>query len=127
MATKKMTKKEMFAAIRAMVIDNQEMVDFIDNEIELLNRKSSAKRKPTAKQLENEQFKADIVKALTEGDTLMNTADICEACGFSPENMSNQRLTHLLTALRKEKKVRREYVKRKAYFTIGVEPDEEEQ
>ncbi len=125
MATK-MTKKEMFAAIREMVIDNQAMVDFIDNEIELLNRKSSAKRKPTAKQLENEKFKAEIVKALTEGDTLMNTADICEACGFTSDTMSNQRLTHLLTALRKEKKVRREYVKRKAYFTIGAEPDENE-
>ena len=33
-----MTKKEMFVAIKAVVADNQEMVDFIDHEIELLSR-----------------------------------------------------------------------------------------
>lgn len=123
MATK-MTKKEMFNAIRAMVIDNQEMVEFIDREIELLNRKSSAPKKPTKTQIENECFKADIIRVLTDADTLLTITEICEACNF-PKNMSNQRVTHLLTALRKEKKVRREYVKRKAYFTIGAEPDEE--
>ena len=123
MATK-MTKKEMFNAIRAMVIDNQEMVDFIDHEIELLNKKSSGLRKPTETQIENEGFKADIIRVLTDADTLLTITEICEACNF-PETMSNQRVTHLLTALRKEKKVRREYVKRKAYFTIGAEPDEE--
>lgn len=123
MATK-MTKKEMFNAIRAMVIDNQEMVEFIDREIELLNRKSSAPKKPTKTQIENEGFKADIIKALTDADTLLTITEICEACNF-PDEMSNQRVTHLLTALRKEKKVRREYVKRKAYFAIGAEPDEE--
>ncbi len=123
MATK-MTKKEMFNAIRNIVIDNQEMVDFIDREIELLNRKSSAPKKPTKTQIENEGFKADIIRVLTDADTLLTITEICEACNF-PETMSNQRVTHLLTALRKEKKVRREYVKRKAYFAIGAEPDEE--
>ena len=123
MATK-MTKKEYFAELRAMVIDNQEMVDFIDREIELLNKKSSTPKKPTKTQIENEGFKADIIRVLTDADTLLTITEICEACNF-PETMSNQRVTHLLTALRKEKKVRREYVKRKAYFAIGAEPDEE--
>jgi len=124
MATK-MTKKEMFNAIRAMVIDNQEMVDFIDHEIKLLNKKSSSLRKPTKTQLENEEFKTEIVKALTEADTLVTVKELCEIC--EPiQGLTNQRITHLLTALRKEKKVRREEVKRKAYFAIGAEPDEEE-
>ena len=56
-----MTKREMFAEIRAIVVDNAEMVAFIDHEIELLNRKSNGKRKPTKNQLENAQFKADIL------------------------------------------------------------------
>ena len=120
-----MTKKEMFAEIRACVADNEEMVAFIDHEIELLNRKSNSPKKPTKTQIENEQFKADILVALEEvenpGATIKELFTLCP----SLEGLSNQRITHLLTALRKEKKVARTYVKKVAYFSLGAEDEGE--
>ena len=119
------TKKEYFAELRNLVADNEELVSFIDREVELLNRKSSTKRKPTEKQVANEGFKNLILEALTEKDTLMSISDLQEAipefAGFKP-----QRISALLIALRKEKKVKRIHVKKVAYFTLGAEPDEEE-
>lgn len=119
------TKKEYFAELRTIVIDNQELVDFIDREVELLNRKSSTKRKPTEKQVANENFKNLILETLTERDTLMSIPDLQEAI---PEfaNFKPQKISALLIALRKEKKVKRIHVKKVAYFTLGAEPDEEE-
>ena len=41
MEDKKMTKKEMFGEILKRVSDNTEMVEFLNHEIELLERKAS--------------------------------------------------------------------------------------
>lgn len=112
-----MTKKEMFNAIREIVIDNAEMVAFIDHELELLNRKSSAERKPTKTQIENESYKANILAYLTEVDTMLTIKEL-QAGIPEIQNLSNQRITHLLTALRKEDKINREYVKKVPYFCI---------
>lgn len=119
-----MTKKEYFAEIRAIVIDNQELVDFIDREIELLNRKSSSKRKPTERQVENEGLKNLIIETLMRNDTLMSIPELQDSI---PEltGLKTQRVSALLIALRKEKKVKRTYIKKVAYFSIGIEPDEE--
>lgn len=120
------TKKEYFAELRNLVADNEELVSFIDREVELLNRKSSTKRKPTEKQVANEGFKNLILETLTEKDTLMSIPELQEAipafADFKP-----QKISALLIALRKEKKVKRIHVKKVAYFTLGAEPDEEEE
>lgn len=119
-----MTKKEMFAVIREAVINNEEMVAFIDHEIELLNKKSSGVRKPTKVQLENEGFKGDIVAALTAIDKPVTIKELCEVCPSIAE-LSNQRITHLLTDLRKKGAVARNYVKKVPYFAIGNEEEGE--
>lgn len=111
-----MTKREMFAAIREIVIDNEEMTAFIDHEIELLVKKSSAERKPTKVQLENAHFKEIILAYLTE----MGTARcIKELQAEIPEisELSNQRVTHLMTALVNENKVTKEYVKKTPFYS----------
>ncbi len=115
-----MTKKEMFTAIRKAVADNAEMVAFIDHEIELLNRKSGSVRKPTKTQVENDGFKADILTALAEVDAPVTIKELCKVCG-TIANLSNQRITHMLTDLRKDRKVARTYVKKVAYFALGCE------
>lgn len=119
------TKKEYFAELRNLVANNEELVDFIDREVELLNRKSSTKRKPTKKQVANEGFKNLILETLTKRDTLMSIPDLQEAI---PEfaDFKSQKISALLIALRKEKKVKRIHVKKVAYFTLGAEPDKEE-
>lgn len=124
MTTSKMTKKDYFNAIRAIVIDNEELVTFIDHELELLNRKSSTKRKPTERQVENEGLKNLILETLMKNDTLMSIPELQDSI---PElaDLKTQRVSALLIALRKEKKVKRTYIKKVAYFSIGVEPNEE--
>lgn len=113
-----MTKREMFNAILSVeaVAANAEMVNFINHEIELLNRKSSAK-KPTKKQLENETLKGIIVTYLVETDTMVTIKELQENI---PElaPLTNQRISHLLTALKKEEKIDKEYIKKVPYFYI---------
>ena len=120
-----MTKKEMFAEIRKVVADNAEMVAFIDHEIELLNRKSGSPRKPTKTQVENEGYKEDILAALAEVDAPVSINGLCEICPTIRE-LTNQRITHMLTDLRKEGKVIRTTEKRVAHFALGNENEEGE-
>ena len=115
MATKKMTKRDYFNALRAIVADNEELTAFIDHEIKLLEKKSGGSRKPTARQLENEVFKADIVSYLIQCDTMKCITELQNEIPSLAE-LSNQRITHLLTALKKEGKVNKEYVKKTPYF-----------
>lgn len=119
-----MTKREMFTAIREIVADNADMVAFIDREIELLDKKRSASRKPTKTQLDNEGFKADIVVALGEADEPVTIKGLMEICP-SIAGLTNQRVTHMLTDLRKNGEVKRTYVKKVAYFSLGSEDAEE--
>lgn len=120
-----MTKREMYAEIRKIVADNAEMVAFIDHEVELLDKKKSGSRKPTKTQVENEGYKADILAALTEVDepvTIKGLADVCPAIA----SLTNQRITHMLTDLRKNGEVKRTYIKKVAYFSLGSEDEVEE-
>lgn len=112
-----MTKKEMFMEIRNAVITNEEMVAFIDHEIELLNRKSNGSRKPTARQIENEQLKTEIITYLTQADTMKSIKEL-QAEIPSLTGITNQRITHMLSALVKENKLAKEYVKRTPFFYI---------
>lgn len=112
-----MTKKEMFTAIRAIVADNEEMVAFIDHEIELLNRKASSVHKPTKVQIENSGFKAVIVEYLTSVDRAMTIKEMqTEIAELAP--LSNQRITHLLTDLVKAETLVKDYVKKVPYYSI---------
>lgn len=119
-----MTKREMFAEIRKVVADNADMVAFIDHEIELLDKKRSGSRKPTKTQLENDGFKADILTALAEADEPVTISGLMDICS-SIAGLTNQRVTHMLTDLRKDGKVVRTYIKKVAYFALGSEDAEE--
>jgi len=110
-----MTKKEMFVAIRKVVADNADMVAFIDHELELLDKKRSATRKPTQKQVENLAFKELIYDALVEAGEAITMKDIFDAVP-NIKGLSTQRVTHILTALIKEGKVEREIIKKVRYY-----------
>ena len=113
-----MTKKEMFVEIRNIVADNEEMVAFIDHEIELLERKSKSPKKPTKTQIENDAFKAEIVAYLTEVDTSKTIKEL-QAEIPSIGGLTNQRITHMLTDLVKAEMLTKEYVKKTPYFSIA--------
>lgn len=61
MAEKKITKRERFEEIKAIVKDNPDLVAFIDHEIELLSRKASKSAKLTPAQ-EDAIKVADIIR-----------------------------------------------------------------
>ncbi len=113
-----MTKKEMYANIRAIVINNEEMVAFIDHEIELLERKSGSPKKPTKTQIENDGFKAEIVAHLTEADAPKTIREL-QAEISSISGLSNQRITHMLTDLIKDEVLVKEYVKKVPYYSVA--------
>jgi len=113
-----MTKKEMFNEIRKAVITNDEMVAFIDHEIELLDKKSNSSKKPTKTQVENNGFKASIVAYLTTVDAPKCIKEMQAELSEIAE-LTNQRVTHMLTDLVKAGTLTKEYVKKVPYYSIA--------
>jgi DNA-binding HxlR family transcriptional regulator len=122
-----MTKREMFTVIRNYIngstdgINVDEINAFIDNEIMLLNKKSSREKKPTARQVENEAYKAEILDFLRTADAPKSIKNLqAEIPSLAPETgMTNQRITHMLTDLVKTGQIVRELVKKVPYFSIA--------
>ena len=115
---KKMTKREMFEQIKANYSLTAEEVEFIDHEIELLNRKNVRKStKPTKNQVANEGLKDAILEFLADGEahTITEITEGCEAL----EGASPQKVSALLTQLKKADVIKREEIKRKAYFSLA--------
>lgn len=112
----KMTKREMFCEIRKAVIDNEEMVAFIDKEIGLLDKKRSTPRKPSDRQVENESLKESILSYLMESDA---PKCIKEMQTEIPklEGLSSQRISALLQQMVKAETIVKTYEKKVAYFS----------
>lgn len=115
----KKTKREMYNEILAVtaVAENPEMVDFINHQIELLDNRKDAPKKPTEKQVQNEACRADILVFLTDADKPLNITDIQNGVP-SITGFSNQRISRLLSALVDAEKLTKEYIKGRPYFTI---------
>ena len=114
--TKKMTKAQMFAQIKANYPLNADEVAFIDHELELLSKKNSAEKKPTAQQTANEGIKVAIVEGM-EQNRLYTVTEIIKSVPECAE-MTNQRVSALLRQLVDSGAVKRTEDKRKAYFSL---------
>lgn len=117
MTNKKMTKRDYFNALLALkeVKGNEELVKFINHELELLAKKNSAEKKPTAVQIANEGIKEVILNTLTDNGGMMTISEMQKANAELGE-MSNQRISALVRQLKDDGKVERIEDKRKAYF-----------
>lgn len=114
MENKKMTKKEKFAMIKEYIQDNEMLMEFIDNEINLLNKKASSSAK-TQTQIANESIKEKILELLKSTNLQYTITDFQNA--FEDMNeYSNQKLSALFTQLVNEKKVEKTVDKKKSYF-----------
>jgi len=115
----KVTKREMFTSIINFIESNggsSEMIDFCNHEIELINARGSAIRKPTAKDRENDALMQNIVELLENSDTPLTIPDILAQLDGS---YSNQKINALLIKMRGAGTVERTYVeKHKAAFKI---------
>lgn len=125
MATIKVTKKDNFNALRAIVeatdvTNKSALLDFIDNELELLAKKAnSAKSKPSKAQAENDSIKALILAALAKADTALTITEFQTQFEVFAE-YSNQKMSALFKQLVDSGMVEKTVVKKKSYFAISA-------
>ena len=115
---KKLTKKEKYGMVLDYIKDNEMLVEFINNEIELLSKKSS-RTAPTKTQVENEKIKEKIVATLVELDRYATITDIQNA-SVELADLSNQKISALLKQLYDNKIIEKMIDKKKAYFKASV-------
>ena len=113
----KMTKREKFAMLAEIpaVQSNPVLRDFIAHEVELLDKKNSAPKKPTAQQTAN----AGILEAIVEGMEPDRCYTITEIIKEIPEcaELTNQRVNAIIRPVL-GKRIERIEDKRKAYFKV---------
>lgn len=112
-----MTKREAFNAIRELVSDNTELVAFVDHELELLANKAASK-KPTKTQVENDNFKCEIIAYLTATTAMLTIKEI-QAAIPSLAELTSQRVSRLLNDLVKAETLSKTYIKKVPYFAIN--------
>ena len=122
MNEKKITKAQKFAMLKAIpaVAENEMLVEFIDHEMELLAKKNSADKKPTAQQVANKGIADAIVFAMAnEPDRLFTITELIKSVPECAE-LTNQRVSAIVRGLIGVS-VERVEDKRKAYFRYLAE------
>lgn len=123
--TTKVTKKDMFNEVIAIAkgLDRQDIVDFANHEIELLEKKAS-KSGQTKTQKENEALVERVFEALeTVGKAVTITELQTEVAEMS--EYSNQKLSAMLKKLVDCGRVTKTVDKKKSYFSIPATEVEE--
>lgn len=126
----KMTKREVINMMLAeeTIKANDIFKDFLEHELELLDRKVASKsNKQTEKQTANEGIKDVILATLETIGKPVTVGELLKVGGdaFGAE-CSGQKLTSLLTQLRKESKVVRTLEKKVSYYSLPIAEDVEE-
>ena len=132
----KITKADRFTALRAHLkanpdmkfstpkgdISAEDMAIFLEHELELLSKKNSADKKPTAQQTANEAVKTAILDGLEDGKVYTIT-DIIKTV---PEcaDMTNQKVSALVRQLVDADLMVKTVDKRKSYFSIAEAVEE---
>ena len=113
---KKPTKRENYNALLKIeaVANNPELVEFINPEIELLDKKNSTDKKPTATQVANEALKNTILDYMEPsiGYTVTDIIKGVEECS----ELSNQKVSALMRALKDEGKVTKTEGKKTLFY-----------
>ena len=130
MANERITKKDNFTSVRAVLVENnasESLIKFIDHEIELLDKKS-ASRKPTKAQKATSELRDIVLDVFSSAERPLTILEI-QACDdrlkvFNGEVVSNQRIASILTKLgdgvNGEGIVCKKVVKRKNYYAIDT-------
>ena len=117
MENKKMTKRDYFTALLAVkeVQSNTAMVEFVEHELELLAKKNSSERKPTATQKENKAIQVAILEGMeaNRAYTITEMIKSIEAIG----DLTNQKVSAIMRQMATDGTVKRVEEKKKAYFS----------
>ena len=121
MANKK-TKRDLFLEVRKVVAGNEELVAFVDHELELLDKKTSTKS--TKVNEEQVALMEKIVNALNEIGRSVTISELQKENAEMAE-YSNQKLSAMLKKLVDNKQVTKIVDKKKSYFTTAETPEVE--
>jgi hypothetical protein len=115
MANQKLTKAQKYAMLKelAEVKANPTLVEFIDHELELLAKKNSADKKPTATQVANDGIKSAILEGMEDGRlyTITDMIKDIPACA----DLTNQKVSALVRQMMPDL-IEKVEDKRKSYF-----------
>ena len=113
-----MTKVDMWESIKAVNGLSDKQVAFLEHEIELLNKKSQAIRKPTPRQVENETTKDKIVGEMNAGiDYTITDINKNFACA---KDLSSQKVSALVSQLVAENRLVRTEKGKSATFSLPL-------
>lgn len=117
--TKKITKATRFNQLLSIdaVKSNPDLVAFIEHELELLAKKNASDKKPTATQIANNGIKETILDTLADNKVMTITE--MQKANSELADLSNQKISALVRQLITEGAVKKEEIKRKAYFSLA--------
>jgi hypothetical protein len=115
----KITKKQKFEMLRALVEDNDMLIEFIDHEIELLERKSS--KVDTKKSAEHEKIMGYIKSVLYEAGAAMKCGDITQRVNEKyNETYQSQKISAMLKKMVDESgEVTKSTEKKETFFALA--------
>lgn len=113
--TKKMTKADYYKQILANYPLTKDEQDFVNHELELLAKKNSSEKKPTATQVANDGIKTAILNGMEVGK-MYTITDLIKTI---PEiaDLTNQKVSALVRQLMPEY-IEKIEDKRKSYFRL---------
>ena len=114
-----MTKREMLTAIANVseVSANEDMMNFINHEIELLDkRKNSSKRTMTKNQKANVEIKDTIFNVLASSETPMTVSELIATDDLNA--YSSQKISALLKQMVESESVNKTIEKKVAKFSV---------
>ena len=120
---KKITKREMFEQIKAVVltaeVENvEQLVAFIEHEVELLNKKSASKSKAEIEKANaNVELTQIVREVLANSSVAMTVSEVMKANEVLAE-LSNQKVSYLMRTLVENKEVEKIVEKGKSYFQL---------
>ena len=118
---KKLTKREKFERLLAKpeVQADKISVEFIEHELDLLAKKNSSEKKPTATQLANETLKDGILDCMAlEPNRLFTISEMLKVFPCCAD-LTLPKVSAMVRQLKEDGKVERLEEKRKAYFRLA--------
>ena len=120
---KKITKREMFEQLKAVVltaeVENvEQLVAFIEHEVELLNKKSASKSKAEIEKANaNVELTQIVREVLANSSVAMTVSEVMKSNEVLAE-LSNQKVSYLMRTLVENKEVVKTVEKGKSYFQL---------
>ena len=118
---KKLTKKDLFGQARELAVANgrEDLVAFIDHEIELLNKKASTS-KESQTQKENLVIMDKLYNELAHIGRAVTISEF-QANSEYASTFSNQKISALFKKMKEAGKIVKTIEKKKSYFSIVAE------